>query len=249
MDLQISVQSADWGDCSPTDIQVLLADVASHINRHLREPVSGLIAVIPAPNSNYVPMTYFRSTADQPFLVQLAAGDKRWAQFAYQFSHEFCHILSNPERLRHNQNKWFIEALCELSSIFTLRRMAENWVLNPPYANWSDYSASLSSYAEDRLSNQKHQLPLGIHLPDWFVLEEESLRSDWYQREKNAVVANCLLPFFEENPSGWNAIRAIPNSASDFAQYLAEWHSDVDNEDRAFLEDIFSEFDVDMGKK
>ena len=194
-------------------------------------------------------MTYFRSLAEQPFLVQLAASDKQWAQFAFQFAHELCHVLSNPERLKHNQNQWFVEALCELSSVFTLRRMAESWVLNPPYPNWSDYATSLSSYAEDRLSNPEHQLPLGINLPDWLVLEEGRLRSDRYQREKNAIVAYCLLPLFEENPSGWNVIRAMPNSMSNFAQYLAEWHSNVDFEDKAFLEGIVSKFDVNLGTK
>ena len=74
------------------------------------------------------------------------------AQFAYQFSHEFCHIMSDYERLRENPNGWFHEAICELASVFTLRCMAERWSSCAPYPNWVEYSDSLLSYAEDCLS-------------------------------------------------------------------------------------------------
>ena len=246
MSLQIIVQPADWGDASLTDIQVLLTDVATHIHRYLREPVSGLIIVKPTPNEDHVPRTLFRSSADQPFLVQLAARDRRWSKFSYQFSHEFCHVLSAHDRLRNCLNGWFHEAICELASLFTLRHMAKSWVLTPPFPNWSDYAGSLSGYAENCLSKPECQLATGIGLSDWLVAEEEILRGDRYQRDKNAIVAYSLLPLFEKDPSGWNTIRAMPNSASSFAQYLAEWYSNVDLADQAFLKGIISKFNVDV---
>ena len=62
-----------------------------------------------------------------------SARDRKWAKFGYQFSHEFCHVLSNYENLKANPNNWFHEAICELASVFTLRRMAERWPTHPPY--------------------------------------------------------------------------------------------------------------------
>ena len=32
----------------------------------------------------------------------------------------------------------FTRLLCELASVFTLRRMAEGWPSSPPYPNWAD---------------------------------------------------------------------------------------------------------------
>ena len=97
--VQIVVPQADWGDGLQTDIERLLADVASHITRWLRVPVEGVIFVLPGSGES-VPIAYYRGTREGPFAVQLTARDRKWSQFAYQFSHEFCHILSGHERLR-----------------------------------------------------------------------------------------------------------------------------------------------------
>ena len=137
-----------------------------------------------------------------------------WSQFAYQFSHEFCHVLSNYENLKANPNNWFHEAICELASVFTLRRMAERWRTHPPYPNWADYvAAKLRDYSEKTLSRQEVQLPEGVTLQSWLSSQEESLRKGEYQREKNDLVAYALLPIFENTPEGWNAIRNFPTSS------------------------------------
>ena len=74
------------------------------------------------------PITPYRPSRQGPFTVFLAARDDYWCQFAYQFSHELCHVLSDYERLGEGPNGWFHEAICELASVFTLRRMAERWL-------------------------------------------------------------------------------------------------------------------------
>ena len=72
-------------------------------------------------------------------------------------------------------------------------------------------------------------------LSTWLRSEEESLRQDRYQRDKNAVVAYSLLPIFETEPVGWNAIRRLPDSTATFQDYLLEWHRQVEPSDKPFV--------------
>ena len=221
--MQLHVQQADWGDARLNDIETLLNDTASHLNRLLRTPFQGTICVVPSPPGE-PPRARYREPPDAPFVIWLTARDLEWSQFAYQFSHEFCHVLSNYENLKANPNNWFHEAICELASVFTLRRMAERWRTHPPYPNWADYAAKLRDYSEKTLSRQEVQLPEGVTLQSWLSSQEESLRKDAYQREKNALVAYALLPIFESAPEGWNAIRKFPTSSGCLADYLVDWH-------------------------
>ena len=120
--------------------------------------------------------------------------------------------------------------------------MAERWAVEPPYPNWADYAGSLASYAEDLLSQEERQLPAGMTLSAWLLSAEESLRQDSCQRDKNAVVAYALLPIFESEPTGWNAIRRLPASSTMFMDYLLEWHASVELVDRPFVKRILEAF-------
>ena len=236
--MNITVVPSDWGLADPRDIQVLLLDTASHLNRLLRIPFTEVLAVVPALSYDTTPMTHYRSMPNEPICIQLTARDRRWAQFAYQFAHEFCHALSDYERLRGGPNGWFHEAICELASVFTLRRMAERWRTQPPYPHWTAYSGALASYSEDLLGRKERKLPQDTTLSVWVSSEEESLRQDRYQREKNAVVAYELLPIFEMYPEGWNAIRYLPDSGAVIKDYLQEWAAYVEPVDRQFVNRI-----------
>ena len=197
-----------------------------------------------------------RSSASDPFLIQLATQDRKWSQFSYQFSHEFCHVLSEPERLDGNPNNWFHEAICETASVFTLRRMAERWPTGPPYSNWAGYADELTRYAEDLLSGDERQLPANMSLPTWLLLEEKALRRDTAValasntrisdelRHKYAIVAYSLLPIFESEPAGWNAVRRLPSSSAMLKDYLRDWHSQVRSIDKPFVNRIIQRFEA-----
>ena len=187
-------------------------------------------------------MTLFRHGAPGPITIQLTARDRKWAKFSYQFAHEFCHVLSDYERLGVNPNNWFHEALCELASSFTLRRMAERWPTQPPYSNWADYAPALSDYADDLLADENRQLPEGLTLATWLPVYENELRQDPYIRDKNAVVAYKLLPLFEADPSGWNALRRMPGSTGILTEYLADWHECVQPADKPFVKRLIGAF-------
>ena len=111
----------------------------------MRDQVGGTVIVVPAPCDDFTPRTHYRPSSSDPIFIQLTARDTYWSQFAYQFSHELCHILSDYERLGEGPNGWFHEAICESASVFTLRRMAERWRTCPPYAGRTDYAESLAA--------------------------------------------------------------------------------------------------------
>ena len=240
--MNLTVAPYGWDTALPVDVQVLLEDTASHLNRLMRDPFVGTVVVVPAPCDDFNPMTHYRPSPNDPFFIQLTARDKKWAQFAYQFSHEICHVLSGYERMRGSRNSWFHEVLCELASAFTLRRMAEGWPSSPPYPNWANYAVELSTYADKYLSREERRLPTSMTLSAWLLSEEDSLRQDCCQRDKNAVVAYSLLPIFETEPVGWNAIRRLPDSSAMFQDYLLEWHRQVEPADKPFVTLVQSAF-------
>ena len=240
--MKIAAAPYGWGEARPKDIEALLRNTASHIGRLLRTPVAGSIVVVQAPSNDLTPRTHYRPSACDPYFVQLTARDRDWARISYQFAHELCHVLSEYERLRAGPNNWFHEAICELASVFTLRRMAERWPTCPPYSNWTGYASALASYADDILSCKERQLPPGVTLREWLSSMEQKLRGDPSQRNENAVVAYSLLPAVEGEPGGWNAVRRLPNSSAMFGDYLLEWHAQVEPDDRPFVERILGAF-------
>ena len=126
--------------------------------------------------------------------------------------------------------------------MLTLRRMAERWVTNAPFGNWSDYADTFARYANDLLARDERQLPAGMTLGEWLALPEERLSSDRYQRDANATAAYALLPVFESAPGGWNAVRLLPNSTETLTDYIRHWHSDVPDADQPFVLRILNAF-------
>ena len=250
--MDVRVQEADWGDADRQNIERLLWDVASHITRLLRDPLTGSIMVEPTPSTDDVPVTFPRSSPQEPYTVQLQARGKLWAKFAYQFAHEFCHVLSDFERLKWNPNNWFVEAVCELSSVFTLRRMAERWPAQPPYPNWTSYAAWLASYGVSAPAAIGHVSLLSDAVKQVVSCEEDHLREASLRNEfgefsqgdrgKVAVISHALLPVFESEPAGWNAVRNVPVTKEPLTAYLSDWYTQVDLVDKPFVQRILDIF-------
>ena len=232
----ISVVASDWGEARQDDIRVLLEDAVSHIDRELRQPFAETVRVLNLPQQRN-PRAFYRHRGEGAFDVNLTARDRRWSRFAYQFAHEFCHVLSGHERLRDNPNNWFHEAVCETASLFVLRRMGERWPTHPPYSNWASYSASLTAYADACIKRFRRNDPVEP-LNDWLSAHEDEMRADPYRRDRNAIVALRLLPTFEDQPHGWNAVARLPANDQRLGNYLEAWWTCVDGTDRSFVENI-----------
>jgi tripartite-type tricarboxylate transporter receptor subunit TctC len=161
--------------------------------------------------------------------IELTASGADAGPYVYEFAHEFCHVLSNYERHPHHaltrNHQWFEEALCEVASLYVLKTLAVLWQTAAPNADLAAAAPQLRQIAE-RFERESHRkLPPGTTLAGWYRASSEQLARGAYQRDNNEVVANLLLPLFEENPQLWEAIGFLNLDApgTTFQQYLQTW--------------------------
>jgi hypothetical protein len=241
--LDIHVQSNGFGRVSPTDITVVLQSAGSELWRHCRRTQ---IAGIDVYHRTDHPQMDFKRTPSGRIAIGLAAQDTYWAQYSFQFAHEFCHALANyannPRQLVRyppNANLWLEESLCETASLFALRAMSRSWRTAPPYPAWRSYAPWLNAYAEERLARPEHHLPAGTPFLVWFHEKESALRQNSTIREWNTIVALQLLPLFEAEPRAWETLtflnRGSTNRNKSLAQHLAEWRSGCPEDLRPFI--------------
>ncbi len=201
--MSIQINPLCWGEAQIVDLQKLLESVVHVMDSYFASKIDFDITV--AYDQINGPMVLYARGNNGEYQVLLSSKDRFWAQHSYQFSHEYCHIRTNY--IEGNPKiKWFEETICELASLFTLRRMSEVWKISPPNTNWHDYSASLYEYAENRINDVKFNLPEGIEFLDWFKASLGSLERNPYTRETNTIIAIKLLPIFEDNPKLWRAM-------------------------------------------
>ena len=185
------------------------------------------------------PITLFARGPKGEFQVKLATGDTYWAQYTFQFAHEFCHILCGYDEDPH-RHKWLEETFCEIASLFVLRRSAETWKTKPPYAHWKDYAKSLAAYADERI--KASPLPAGKTLADWRRDHADALAKNATDRAKNNVAAVQLLPLFEKEPEQWASVAWLNteklDEATTFEQYLSAWHKNCPEKHRGFVKKI-----------
>jgi hypothetical protein len=242
LDIQVQ-RPGDFGLVSAADIIAVLQSAASEIWRHCPRTQLGGIDVY---HRNDHPQTDFKRTSAGRVKIGLATQHTYWAQYGFQFAHEFCHALANfsnnPQhvtRYPRNANLWLEESLCETASLFTLRGMSRSWLATPPYPKWRGYASSLRNYAENRLSLPEHQLPATIRFLLWFQDHQNAMRQNPAMRDRNTIVAIQLLPLFEAEPRGWEALpylnRGFTEPNESLARHLAQWYSVCPTDLRPFV--------------
>lgn len=193
------------------------------------------------------PIVYFQRGPDREFTVHLDTGETFWAQYAYQFSHELCHILCQYDRDPHGQ-KWFEESLCELASIDTLRRMGKSWKSSDLPQHLKDFAPHLTTYAADLV--KKGTLDDGETLSRWYQVHQKELLESATNRPLNTVVAVQLLPLFEEKPLRWRAVRylnaATPTGLQTFEEYLRDWRGHCPDDSREVVDEIARKFGITL---
>jgi hypothetical protein len=229
--LDIRVQANGFGTASSEDVMVLLQSAAIEIWRHCPRTQLGGIDIYRRADH---PQTDLKRTPGGRIAIGLAAQDTHWAQYSFQFAHEFCHTLANfsdrSQRLVRyppQPNYWLEESLCETASLFTLRAMSRSWQTAPPYPAWRDYAPWLNYYAQMRLTLPEHQLPAGKSFLDWFHEHQSALRQNAAIWDWNTIIAIHLLPNFEAEPRGWEAVTFLNRGSRDanesLAEHLAGW--------------------------
>lgn len=229
--LDLLVDKDGWGTASSADVRTVVLAAAQEIWRCC----SGqLIRPIYVYHRADFPQTDFMHDLHGRIRIGIASEDRRWAQMAFQFGHEFCHALAQHSAAAKKSwhppkhaNLWFEESLCETGSLFALNRLAAAWRREPPYPQWQSYASALADYATERLAKPDHQLPPGQSFGEWFHENEAALRENPTLRAKNVIVARHLLPLFEAEPAGWEAMCYLNLGKREqnkpLKQVFAEW--------------------------
>ena len=247
--LTIKVEGEGWGNVRKETIEKVLYSVADELLTRLPKKLSVPI-VVTHTDSN--PVALYERGKNGEYRVQLHASEANWHLYTYEFAHELCHILSNyeenagPGASRYNQ--WFEETLCETASLFTLKNLAATWKDAPPAPDWSKETDKLNRFFDLLVAEGHRQLPPHSPLAVWLASNEDKLRRDPYQREKNELVANMLLPLFERNPEHWSTLSYLnlePGDAGNSLQdYLRNWYRNAPAEHKTFIADVLDLFQM-----
>jgi hypothetical protein len=251
--LDIRVQIAGFGHASPEDIKLLLQSSALELWCYCpRTHVDGIDVYHRFDH----PQTDFKRMPDGRIAIGLAAQNAYWAQYSFQFAHEFCHTLANfsnnsrPSNSSHSgANYWLEECLCETASLFTLRAMSRSWQSHPPVPAWRDFAPWLNDYAAQRIAAPEHQLPAGKKFVAWFREHEPAMRQNATLWDWNTIVATQLLPIFEAEPSTWQAVTFLNHrtqyTSESLTAHLAEWRSRCPPHLRPLVSKIAAVFGVE----
>jgi len=226
--LSVEVVGKGWGNASGAEVEAVLVSAAEPLWEAAGSPVLPLIRV----EATGGPIVLHRRDADGAIRVRLAVEDRRWSQLAYQFSHEFAHILCGFDRA-HPSQLWLEEAACEAASLFSLRRMAKSWSQKTD-SSWSSYAPHLKSYSDDLIEKIRAELPSDFKA--WFRSHQERLQSHPDDRKQLRVVSLVWLELLEEDPRGWRALRYLNrgdrSADEDLPQLFRRWRKNCPEQDR-----------------
>jgi hypothetical protein len=128
---------------------------------------------------------------------------KDWCKFAYEFSHELCHIYCDPR-----VNNWFVESLCDLASIYFLERLGIIWT-----EKGLDFGPAFLSYKKDYIDKQLNSERLKGYNDDfdWLKHEIKALQTS-SDREINSAIALKLFPSFKADSTYWKILPFLSKS-------------------------------------
>ena len=233
--ITLTLTGDNWGTGRHSSIKGVLASAAEQVTNHLREDVE---AVITVKHWDKRPQTSCHSRTPTICTIWLTAKDERWAQYSYQFAHELCHIVANYEQRFEKPNQWFEETICEMAALFTMRSMSAAWKKNRPFPQKTSEAKTLWKYADDEAEKVARQTPDDESWEGWLRRHEEKSRTDPYERVGNRIIALRMLPLFENDPEGWNAIQRLPASEVRIGEFLTQWKEAADPQDRELIQRI-----------
>jgi hypothetical protein len=144
---------------------------------------------------------------------------------------------------------WLEESLCECGSLFALRAMSKTWETEPPYTNWKSFAPKLADYANQRMTDPKHQLREKQTFVNWLKANIDDLRGACCMREKNTLIAMQMLPVFEKHPEGWASMihfrRSESGPQASLADHFRGWAHACPDELGHFVQRLAAVFAVD----
>ena len=246
----IRVAGGGWRGADRAEIEAVLYAVAKEL---LPRMPGKLTVPIVVSHTDGNPIALYDKGPNGEYLVQLHASEERWHLYVYEFAHELCHLLSNYEMNTvdgaEKYNQWLEESLCEVSSLFVLKNLAARWAVLPSRPVWHERAQMLQRFYDQLIAEEHRRLPATTSAAEWLRDNEETLRRDPYQREKNDMVAKLLLPLFERDPGNWNALAYLNlddgDGLSSLRDYLHHWYRNAPAEHKALIADIIQLFRMD----
>ncbi|MGE0079665.1 MAG: hypothetical protein AB7U81_00040 [Thiohalomonadaceae bacterium] len=236
--LHIRVAEEGWEEALAAEVHAVVNSAAEvllePIPRH--RPLA-----IHVTNADTGPKVLKKRNARGEYRVQLNVHGRYWAQAAYQFSHELCHVLTNFDaRERAGETRWFDEALCEAVSLYTLTRMAERWAYAPPFQSWFTYHGALNDYVRQVMAQHEAVHPGEQAFVPWLAAHEPRLRKNPYDRALTGIVSLRLYGVIMHHPQGLAAIIHLNQGtpASSLPVMLLQWHARVPPDQRPFVRAI-----------
>jgi len=223
-------------EASERDIKAVCDSAAGELWRHLKPYKLDAFVV---KRGHKGPFFSFVKNSRGELEILLDTGKTYWSQYAYQFSHEFLHLLCGSAA-RDPRNLWFEETLAETSSLFVMRAMARSWKKKPPYPHWADYRDSLRQYVDNIVVGRALVSEINRDgLGSFYRKRSGELEKNCCAREVNGAMAVVLLRYFEEKPERWEAVRWLNGSKSrkgqTFRQYLRTWLDAAPERHKAFI--------------
>jgi len=193
-------------------------------------------------HGNKNPITLFQRNPQGEIVVRLNTGKTFWSQYAYQVAHEICHVHCGF-REGPRENLWFEESICETASLFCLRAMAKTWQTKPPYPNWVSYAPALTKYVDEVIAKRTYKAEFESKGPVKFFRDHEAeFKDNATDRQLNGAIALALLPFFEDKPARWAAVRWLNATArpenETFGAYLKRWEKNTPPEHKETVRGI-----------
>lgn len=232
-----TIASKDWGCANLKDIAAVLESVHTVFADCFKDKISNKPLIIKR-TYDCIPRCQRNEST-----IYLSAKDRRWVQYAYQFTHEYCHFQIPADvcsRLR-----WFEESVCQLASYFFLPLLSELWESNPPYPHWKSFANEFTIYVQHDLKKAEFfdlnlSNPLNPNIA--YLLQNE------YDRPKNKFIASELLPIFESDPTLWSTIYHLGSISNDlhFDAALKYWYHAVPHEHQESIQRIASIFSLSI---
>jgi hypothetical protein len=168
---RIRVSRDQWGSATRAEVHDVLVATARELQVFFPARSAEAILVERSPG---VPMVLYKRNGDGEYVIHLTVSGRRWAEYAYEFAHELCHIYANYQQRPHSAaapHQWFEEALCETVSLFVLRRMGRRW--QERGVAYGAYAPLFFEYAE-LLLNEPHRHG-ALALAPWYAANASRL--------------------------------------------------------------------------
>jgi hypothetical protein len=167
--------------------------------------------------------------------VVVNVGPRDWSKLAYQFGHEFGHVLANswqPQATPAIPCQWLEEALVEAFALRGLGRLADSWTRDPPFAQDHAFGAAIAGYRRNILQGYAELAAgqrRGADFAAWFAAHRGALEAEGGLTPFAQAAAPTLLAEFERAPDSLASLGALNRwpgrSGVPLEDYLRRWEA------------------------